>query len=229
MERRSEGSEAWEADEDAEPPADPAEGSGALENYRRHLAAPESVEGPEGLESNEAQAPLDDTGRFHREMTRREQLLREDMKTVVVAAGGTAGREAGEPEQDGEDRRTAEERFADAYGVRLVGLDHAVKTEESLRRKVAGYQAEGMSEQDALKRIKDAIRYTVQLPDDQYVAGSLRAIGALTALGHEEQGVRNSWKDSEYRGVNTSWRASGTDTRFEVQFHTEVPPLCGSG
>ncbi|MGW6690609.1 hypothetical protein [Streptomyces sp. NPDC054961] len=205
MEKQPEGSETGNTTE-SEP--DASEAAAAWESFERHEAQDEGEP--------------DAVTRFHRDATEREKVLREAMKKVVVAAGGTEGDELERAKVEGRDVRTSGERLADWHRVHLVGLDHSVKDEESIRRKVAGYAAEDGKEGNPLANVKDAVRYTVQLPDATYTEGSHKAITALSALGYEPLSIRNAWKGREYRGVNTSWKEPVSGTAFEVQFHTPL-------
>ncbi|SBV05627.1 hypothetical protein YW5DRAFT_03029 [Streptomyces sp. Ncost-T6T-1] len=222
METQVEGSGAWEADETAEPHGESAEDADGRESFAEHLALAEGRDRPDGPGTSEPTPTLEErVMAFRRQSLDRESTLREEMKQVVVAAGGIPGSEQERPETD-QDTRTGRERLEDWHRVHLVGLEHATKSADSLRDKFSRYEAAGMSGADIVARIKDALRYTIQLPDDQYSAGAWKAIEALTAQGHELLEVRNFWEDKVYRGVNTSWRDHASELNFEVQFHTPI-------
>ncbi|MFJ6755580.1 hypothetical protein ACIQNK_11240 [Streptomyces sp. NPDC091273] len=220
METPSEGTGAWEADESAEPHEESSEDAVGRESFARRLAVAEGRSQSEGPGTSGPESTLDERVKaFRQQALDRESTLREEMRQVVVAAGGIPGHEQERPKED-RDTRTGQEKLEDWHRVHLVGLEHAVKDIDSLRPKFSRYEAAGMSGSDVTARIKDAVRYTIQLPDDQYSAGAWKAIDALTAQGHEPLEVRNSWDDKVYRGVNTSWRDHASGLNFEVQFHT---------
>lgn len=62
-------------------------------------------------------------------------------------------------------------------GSDLDGLEFRLKGEDSLQRKVATDLLEkpNMSTAEALSEIKDAVRYTMKVPDDGYVNGVKRS------------------------------------------------------
>ena len=112
------------------------------------------------------------------------------------------------------------------YGARLEGLDHRIKTEKSLSRKLmteaTNRPAQGLPSQAALvDEMKDVVRYTMLLEPDGYVSGYETVLKELADRGYEPVKRKPSWapKDSRYVGTNTNWR-SPTGQAFEVQFHT---------
>ncbi|GGY13883.1 hypothetical protein GCM10010326_01520 [Streptomyces xanthochromogenes] len=117
------------------------------------------------------------------------------------------------------DVRTA----AVATGAELIGSDHRLKSPDSLKRKVATSLKE-QPRQDVdtvLARLSDAVRYTLQWPDETYTDGVTTASALLSAWGNDSTKWSNTWgRTADYKGLNTGWRASGSSQLFEVQFHT---------
>ncbi|MGA4837552.1 ATP nucleotide 3'-pyrophosphokinase [Streptomyces sp. G45] len=112
---------------------------------------------------------------------------------------------------------------ADLSQAELVGFDHRLKSPDSLKRKVATDLKEhpGQKVEEALARLTDAVRYTLQWPDDRYVSGVTTATEVLSAWGNETTKWRNTWgSEKGYRGLNSGWRAPRSRQLFEVQFHT---------
>jgi hypothetical protein len=126
--------------------------------------------------------------------------------------------------------RAAEPRLTDSMmsvrddidGAELVGLDARLKTEDSLKRNLATLLARpGVTHAAALDTaMRDAVRYTLQLPEGSYAAGVLEAFERLGDRGYELVGRRNFWGGEDYQGINSTWRDPTTGQVFEVQFHT---------
>jgi hypothetical protein len=106
----------------------------------------------------------------------------------------------------------------------LVGLEFRLKGKDRLTEKVSNWlkaDAE-MTPDHAFGLVKDAIRYTFQYTEDHYADGVLADCERLKAAGFEFVDRKNSWDQSEYKGINSRWRVAENDQLFEVQFHTEV-------
>ncbi|MBV9796204.1 MAG: hypothetical protein JO016_19960 [Actinobacteria bacterium] len=104
----------------------------------------------------------------------------------------------------------------------LEGFSFRLKGEGRLAEKVAS--ARESSSPDAtigeiVQQIPDAIRYTFCFAASDYTSGYFEVTQRLEARGYRMYKCRNSWADSEYKGVNTRWVTS-EGQRFEVQFHT---------
>ncbi|MEU7062661.1 ATP nucleotide 3'-pyrophosphokinase [Streptomyces sp. NPDC053429] len=110
-----------------------------------------------------------------------------------------------------------------ATGAELIGFDHRLKSPDSLKRKVATSLKE-QPRQDVdtvLARLSDAVRYTLQWPDDTYTQGVTTASTLLSAWGNDSTKWSNTWgRTAGYKGLNTGWRAPRSGQLFEVQFHT---------
>jgi ppGpp synthetase/RelA/SpoT-type nucleotidyltranferase len=103
----------------------------------------------------------------------------------------------------------------------LVGLDHRIKTVDSLRRKLADMLALDPDLQlaDAAERVHDVLRYTVVADLDAYMAVYEPLLAELRRQGATVLEVRNRWAGPGYRGINVHLRA-GVNQRFEIQFRT---------
>ena len=95
--------------------------------------------------------------------------------------------------------------------AKLIGLEHRLKTKESLSRKILkdAHDME-VTPQEAASTIHDAIRYTFVIDEDSYVTKG----NTLTAF-------KNYWADDSraYQGINTNFK-DANGTVFELQFHT---------
>ena len=105
------------------------------------------------------------------------------------------------------------QRIEKELGTVLVGLEHRLKTEDSLKRKV---QAEPGRE------IRDVLRYTYTSDPELLTVDFQNAVANLEKSGYTVSTVKNYWQhpDNPYNGVNTFAKApSGYD--FEIQYHTK--------
>jgi hypothetical protein len=106
---------------------------------------------------------------------------------------------------------------------RLVGLENRLKGKDRLTEKIAKAMSErSRTPAQAFAETKDAIRYTLQYPDEKYVAGVAADVERLKAAGFVLADPRNWWEHAEYKGINSWWRVPETDQLFEVQFHTRA-------
>lgn len=90
---------------------------------------------------------------------------------------------------------------------------------EKLARLIGRYPGADPSELAA--SIPDGIRYTLILDFDYYTEGVAASHTRLTEAGYERIETKPSWDSDQYKGVNSQWRETFSDVRFEVQFHTE--------
>jgi len=114
--------------------------------------------------------------------------------------------------------------LARAAGGELLGLEHRCKTADAIRRKLADELPDcpDTTFAEALGRLKDAVRYTVCLPDEGYADGAARILAGLADRGYERVRLRNSWAgDGGYPGVVGFWR-SPDGLVFEVWLHAVV-------
>jgi hypothetical protein len=68
--------------------------------------------------------------------------------------------------------------------------------------------------------VHDGIRYVYIFEAEHYADATLQVHSRLKAQGFELEVRRNSWRNPEYKGINTRWRDPAHDIVFEVQFHT---------
>ena len=104
--------------------------------------------------------------------------------------------------------------------IHLIGLEHRLKTPESIARKVL-LNAHDMeiSLEEAVPTIRDALRYTFCIECDEYTASVDAILKALTAKGYGIVKLRNTWGQSGYKGINTNLMTPDGYV-FETQFHT---------
>ncbi len=104
----------------------------------------------------------------------------------------------------------------------LIGLDHRLKDLDSLARKVATDLDDPGNVTQVLDRIKDNVRYTLNVPTGSYVQETTEAVRGLRAAGFEPVQWKSAWSNpgAGYQGINTWWRDPGSGQIFEVQFHT---------
>ncbi|MFG3000753.1 ATP nucleotide 3'-pyrophosphokinase [Streptomyces sp. NPDC048340] len=110
-----------------------------------------------------------------------------------------------------------------ASGAELVGFEYRLKSPDSLKRKVATSLKEHPEQNvdTVLQGLGDAVRYTLQWPEDTYTDGVAAASALLSAWGNDSTKWSNTWgRTNGYKGLNTGWRAPGSGQLFEVQFHT---------
>jgi len=105
----------------------------------------------------------------------------------------------------------------------LVGLKDCVKGRDRIGEKVAKSMAEkGLSADQAISRVPDAIRYTLQYDEAQYTQGVIADIGRMKMQDFKLDILKNSWSSDQYKGINSQWIEPETGQRFEVQFHTRI-------
>lgn len=119
------------------------------------------------------------------------------------------------------------QRAADRYRhAHLDGLEHRLKTMDSMARKVATEKFGGKETRMALRRVKDPIRYTLIVPDEHLSVVAPRLLSDLSASGYTCHRVHNAFADVGYQGINTRWTTS-QGVPFEVQFHTPASRAAG--
>ena len=107
------------------------------------------------------------------------------------------------------------------YSAELRGLDFRCKGDDRLKEKSAEtmQRRPDATPEDAVKGTNDAIRYTVQLSNENYADGYQDVCDRMRANGYEMNYAQNYWGDDGYKGINTRWETPDGQ-RFEVQFHT---------
>lgn len=108
----------------------------------------------------------------------------------------------------------------EAGGV-LVGLDHRIKSVDSLKRKLADMVEldPHLELGDAGERIYDVLRFTVVADPAEYATVVDALLDELRRQGVTVVEVRNTWAGPGYRGINVRLLA-GVNQRLEIQFHT---------
>jgi hypothetical protein len=105
----------------------------------------------------------------------------------------------------------------------LVGFEHRLKGRDRLAEKVTEAMTErARTANEAFATVKDAIRYTFQYADDRYTDGVRADCERLKEAGFEAVDRKNSWRNDEYKGINSRWRVPENGQLFEVQFHTRA-------
>jgi len=105
---------------------------------------------------------------------------------------------------------------------KLYGFQYRLKAEAGVQEKVErNVEEDKLQREDAAANIKDAVRYTVHFPEDEFGRRSQEVIDQLTR-DNAKVVVKNTWPPEAgraYKGVNVNvWRDDGTV--YEVQFHT---------
>lgn len=102
----------------------------------------------------------------------------------------------------------------------LQGLDFRLKSEDSLTRKIqTDAAADGISEDEAVAKIADALRYTLCIQEDEYTATVNATMQKLADAGYSVVKFKNTWGGTGYKGINTQLKTPGGYV-FELQFHT---------
>lgn len=109
-------------------------------------------------------------------------------------------------------------------GVRMVGMEHRIKTKESFLRKVDKKTSNSREQKtilEAVSNTNDVIRYTYQ-DNGLSLEQSYQRIGeSLSGKGYTMVSLKNSWlnKADPYNGINCIFKSS-SGQKFEIQFHT---------
>lgn len=116
-------------------------------------------------------------------------------------------------------------RSAKSCGFEQYGLEHRLKTKESIQRKIETDSLEkGLSEYQAAEDIKDAVRYTLIASNDTFVQSYNNFKSIFSALGYSEIRCKNYFvlykqKKVKHKSVQSVFTTSD-GYRFEIQFHT---------
>ncbi|MGI8662235.1 MAG: hypothetical protein ACR2LQ_03375 [Acidimicrobiales bacterium] len=103
----------------------------------------------------------------------------------------------------------------------LAGLDHRIKSVDSLKRKLTDMLAldPDLELSGAALRVYDVLRFTVVAEVEHYMAVYEALLAELQRQGTTVVEARNRWAGPGYRGINVRLRM-GANQRFEIQFHT---------
>ena len=105
----------------------------------------------------------------------------------------------------------------------LAGLENSLKGKDRLAEKVIfDVQKKGVTVNQAVANVKDAIRYTFCYSEEAYTAGVHAECDRLVDHGFELIERRNSWDREQYKGINSRWRVPASDQLFELQYHTQA-------
>jgi DNA-directed RNA polymerase subunit K/omega len=105
----------------------------------------------------------------------------------------------------------------------LIGMEQRLKGQERLSEKIESDMRKwGVTAEQAFTNIKDAIRYTLEYPEDRYTDGVVVDCQRMEVAGFELAERRNSWDGDQYKGINSRWRLPEDGQLFEVQFHTRA-------
>jgi len=108
-------------------------------------------------------------------------------------------------------------------GGQMAGLEHRIKGEDSLARKINGYVEEkGVPPTEARDLVKDAVRYTAIFDANSYAGGAKQVQRALEQRGWKryDHQFKNYWRaGDDYDGYNCVF-VNDEGFKFELQFHT---------
>lgn len=103
----------------------------------------------------------------------------------------------------------------------LVGLEHKLKTPDSMSRKVAKvFSPDNQATlSETVQQIDDSVRYTRVINPENYEQEVISNLQSLEQQGYKIQKIGNSWANPKYKGLNVTL-STPDDLLFEVQFHT---------
>ena len=105
----------------------------------------------------------------------------------------------------------------------LVGFEFRLKDRDGIKEKVAKSMAEkGLSAEEAISRVPDTIRYTLEYDEARYTKGVWADIARMNEQGFKLDIIKNSWSSDQYKGINSQWIEPHTGQRFELQFHSRI-------
>jgi hypothetical protein len=99
---------------------------------------------------------------------------------------------------------------------------YALKPPDEFRERLADLiqRHPDKSAEELSHEVHDGIRYACIFEAEHYADATLQVHSRLKGQGFELEVRRNSWRNPEYKGINTRWRDPAHDIVFEVQFHT---------
>lgn len=110
-------------------------------------------------------------------------------------------------------------------GASVYGLEHRLKTEESLSRKIEKESREkGISMKDAANSINDSIRYTSVSNDNNFVSSYNKVKESLSQKGYTETKCKNYFDlyrqgKAKHKQVTCVYQDKDGN-KFEIQFQT---------
>lgn len=139
------------------------------------------------------------------EKTRRSRALAKDLLTQAAAVEGAVTRDM---------------QRLEGENAKLLGLDHRMKSEDSLARKIeTDAEKKHLSPETAASGIHDVLRYTLAIDADRYQETVPCVLRRLEEKGYEVQKFNNAWGGKYYQGVNVQLKTPG-GIPIELQFHT---------
>lgn len=108
---------------------------------------------------------------------------------------------------------------------RMYGLEHRLKTKESIKRKIETDAIEkGITNTESANDIKDAVRYTTIADDDTFVSSYNITKGSLESLGYSEVRCKNYFElykqgAVKHKSVQSVFQDKN-GYKFEIQFQT---------
>ena len=111
---------------------------------------------------------------------------------------------------------------ASVYDGTMEGLEFRLKATKGLAKKISNYMNQGLTLEQAVAKVKDSLRYTMSLDEEQYVMGLFAALKSLENKGHGIAEIKNYWDDGDaYQGINVVIRHPD-GFLYELQFHTPM-------
>ena len=115
-------------------------------------------------------------------------------------------------------------------GSKMYGLEHRLKTKESIQRKIETDSKEKkISESKAASNIKDAVRYTTISKDNDFVSNYNTIKNALETIGYKEIRCKNYFQlykegKVKHKSVQSIYE-DPNGYKFEIQFQTPSSQL----
>lgn len=112
-------------------------------------------------------------------------------------------------------------RKALEFNGEMQGLDYRFKTFESLVRKLKGKNIPPSQITEPFRVIKDALRYTIALPEPGWGEAVQNILWEIQDAGFVIKEEENTWaRGDSYSGLHYQLQPRGADLVFELQFHT---------
>ncbi|MBN6711125.1 minor capsid protein [Haemophilus haemoglobinophilus] len=111
-----------------------------------------------------------------------------------------------------------------SVGGKVEGLEYRLKSIGSLERKIKTEMLAGLSEKQAVERVKDVVRYTAIFDSNTFVEQYQKMQEQLAKKGYRTVVVKNTWQEgATYKGINTFVNAfvEKDNIIFEMQYHTQ--------
>jgi hypothetical protein len=150
--------------------------------------------------------------------------LPQEQQTALAAASSEADRVAHRVSSD----LDSVLQSLDQNAARLVGEENRVKSVESLSRKfLEAFETEGVGLDDFLDRVKDRVRFSLEMSETNYGRSVARVLALLGDLGYHRTSAANFWGDhGRHNGLNV-WLTTPDGFRIEIQFPTALSHAVG--